>query len=682
MEKTRKFAVNFCLTKFAAKRNIPKKLVLLLMMLPLLAFAQNGGGLLSVSKQRLYDKEIEKQDFIKKLLKSCKAKTAVVEEWQDGTLKYVLTPKKGTGYIIYNYDIADEKQPRLFGSITDVKMLVVDNKTYYHGFSSYGYEYLVRQNGESVLNSAEMKNIEIKNFGGKSYISYNTGNFNNISDMNGKNIHYGSLPVGAKWVNAIQKGYTYSTLNGEKIKFYTQGTKGYFTNDMHSNVDENGKEIEGMRYYTQLLDGYSGLLYYPYSIKGWKKDKIPSKFGRAGETDNILRPVPEENRKSLNISISTANGDELFKDLFVSEEDIDKFYYNIDEQAFHYSSFDYKAMRTFERVISLRDSSLNIPAMFREAGYMREGDELTPYVRRTMLASVEPYVAGMDSAARYGSVGEEKIEERNYFGAYEYYRDLPADHKWSFNDVMGMNMAVVLDRESWLKKGYEVIDGYESGKYDGKNIEESAIRLDAIKFTTDDYTIKWIYSSTKDKDDKIAASTKDAKVKECAEMSSGLMSKMIDIFKGICQGIEQAEKDYSDRKEQAELDRQIAEAERRQRLAEQAERQRQQNAQTGIAIMQAVGNTLHGIFGGGKSSSKSSGYSGSSYSGGAVSGGTSSGSSSGSKLVTCSACGGTGKCNACRPYPGYASRGSTKPCKGCGGKVTCQYCGGAGKVRR
>lgn len=658
--------------------------ILILLMLPVLAFAQNTGGTFSISKQRLYDKEVEKQDFIKKLLKRWKAKAAIVEEWQDGTVKYVLTPKKGEGYTVYDFNNTDENQSWVFGNyVSDVKILTVDGKTYYHGFGPGGKEYLAGQNGKRVLNSSDMRNIEIKNYGGKNYISYDTGNFNNISDMNGKNIHYGSLPFGCRWVDALPEGETYSELNGEKIKFYTHGTRGYFTNDSRYNVDENGKEIPGIRFYTQLLDGKSGLLYYKFKIKEWKKDKVASKFGKAGETDDILYPVPE-NGESMSIDISTANGDTLIN-VFISEftDDTDKFYYNIDEQAFHYTYYDYKKSRQLERVISLRDSALNIPPTFREAGYLRDGDKLVPYVRRTMLSKAEPYVAGMDTTANFANEGERELEARNFWGAYEYYDKLPEDHKWTVRELVGMNMATLEHFGKQLNKGYEILDGYETGKYNDKylSVSDEEIRKDKVSYEYDDI-IKWGYTSLKEKNEKIAAAATDKNLKTAATTSAGVAEKLIGVYADLCKALDQAESDYSDRKAQAEADRQIAEAENRRRAAEQAELRRQQNAQAGTAIMQAVGNTLRGIFGGGSSSKRSSGYSGGGYSGGGAATGGSSAKSSGGNLVMCSACGGKGTCNACRPYPGYASRGSNKPCAACGGQVKCKYCGGVGKVRR
>ena len=54
-------------------------------------------------------------------------------------------------------------------------------------------------------------------------------------------------------------------------------------------------------------------------------------------------------------------------------------------------------------------------------------------------------------------------------------------------------------------------------------------------------------------------------------------------------------------------------------------------------------------------------------------------SSSSSSGKTCTACNGSGSCNACRGHKGLAVAGSTIKCKGCGGNGTCYICHGTGR---
>lgn len=95
------------------------------------------------------------------------------------------------------------------------------------------------------------------------------------------------------------------------------------------------------------------------------------------------------------------------------------------------------------------------------------------------------------------------------------------------------------------------------------------------------------------------------------------------------------------------------------------------------AIFGAVANTASNIAGGGTSNSQSVS---SGYTGGSSSSSASASSSATKTAQKCSACGGTGRCNACRNHIGRATASSKDktPCKGCGGNGKCYICGGSG----
>ncbi len=108
----------------------------------------------------------------------------------------------------------------------------------------------------------------------------------------------------------------------------------------------------------------------------------------------------------------------------------------------------------------------------------------------------------------------------------------------------------------------------------------------------------------------------------------------------------------------------------------QAERE-QSNAVLAAAILGAVGGTVSNIVGGGNGNQTNAGYVG----GAATS--TNAGTTKSASTKTapqCTACGGTGRCQACKNHPGRATANSKDKikCANCKGHITCQYCGGSG----
>ena len=114
-----------------------------------------------------------------------------------------------------------------------------------------------------------------------------------------------------------------------------------------------------------------------------------------------------------------------------------------------------------------------------------------------------------------------------------------------------------------------------------------------------------------------------------------------------------------------------------QRLQAQQERS---NAILGAALLGAISGTVSNIAGGGSSNQSSSGG----YVGGAATSASSAGSSqqtaSTKTAPLCSACNGTGRCQACKNHPGRATSNEKDKtqCKNCNGQIKCQYCGGSG----
>lgn len=339
----------------------------------------------------------------------------------------------------------------------------------------------------------------------------------------------------------------------------------------------------------------------------------------------------------------------------------------------------------------LADSTLDVPPLFADVMYKYDetSSQWKPYVRRTLFAPSEPYVAGMDTTASYRNPAERAIESNN-MSIFDIESAYGENHKWDERDLAYVDYFCTKEANKSLQRyffNYEFDQSFKrttaeianTGKKVIKDIDNN-VHLYALNVA------KRIYEQAKkdyaSKATVTLATDLIAMTDKKIEAAQQRAAQLVSIYK---LEIEQNEKNIQ-RKERNEAIR--AQQEEMARAAAAARQQAQETDRTTNAliigaVMRSVGNALGRALGGrsGGSNLRVNYVGGGGGYNAPVNGGTA-GTSSGAAVQTakkCGRCNGTGSCNACLGHPGKATAGSKSPnCSACHGSGRCTYCGGSG----
>lgn len=658
-----------CITTFGIKQKLTSLLIMACMM-PTSLHASYDGKATSISTKRLFEQEVQFAKELKKESKLYNSNCYQIEEWKDGTIKAIFYCKKdkrfAATYEMF-YAVDWNTKEKMFSSVPvcDVKMEKIGDKDFYVGLHS-SRKSLQRCDGKKLLDAVD--DYMVKDCNGKPLIISQKFSTYYVYDIDGNKIFKPQNKP--EWIAPVAKGETTIMVDGTPFIFYTNGEPGYFM-DGYNVLDENGSNVkhEGLKDYRPFINNKTGLMWRNYdSSTKWIVTHSATNWGGKTVETKILQPIQDFTDR-VYISMATPSGKVLFKDAF----DV---YYDSYEQSIHYKIFDGNSHRNLAGTYFLRDTTLNIPPMFSEVGYAKEGSVWKPYVRTSLFADPQPYIAGMDTIPRYANKGEREYEQNSPTSAMFYYTKLPKDHKWTIRELKGLNASVLQFVNTTSKSLlYEYLKSYTTGKYILQDVDESDFIKGLEETVENKYNIS-PYDDATSINEYAAKTSTNAQTREYAANAAKFIHEEKLKYINLVAACKEAKATHLRQKQMAAAQ---AEAARQQTIREMEKRQVQKaesEARQAAIIMQAVGNVLGNIF---SNTSKRNG--GTIYNGGASNTSTTTGNSTSSNLRTCIGCGGTGKCNACKNHPGLAVATGNKKCQRCHGDGLCPDCHGAGKRR-
>lgn len=645
----------------------------------------------------------EVAESAKKMKKQYKATRIELHQWTDNSINlavYFKPKKRSQTDILLGRTPKEEFMVRrpdgreLFGgsAITNAETASVDGKLLYHGYNTNtNRHYLETDEGKRILTSdgsiallddGEEKIWFTMSGTNPAFYNYEGGT---IFWISGTSTQIESTP-------AIAVGIKEVIVGGEKVPMYSPAYPKYFyaqTSDNYDYIHLATRDGERVGMIDPERDNFFPTPGAGYIISSYDPDidyytqKRYTEFG--GEM------------VQLNEIVTTAGGQPLkikgadTKEILSDASDIA---YNTYSHSITYNDYD-RTREANQGALFLRDSTLNIPPHFYEAGYRFNAstEKWEPWVRRKLYAKSEPYVPGMEETpVTYADEGEKMVNEGKYFEALiNYYMDLPEDHAFTKEELSLIGFAGISGGITRLEEAH----------YQGLISSDPALEIRSHQIAIESLE-KGLHTAPANFAKQLSerAIAKPAN-KEAATYAKALKTEMEETEKTLAVW----GNDIKARKEQYIADYEastraatsrnstytrtlpVASSSASTASVSGANSNSAANAALAAAVAGMVSRTISRAMGIG--ASRGNGFtvtytpgSSSVGAGAGVSSDASTGSSSsGASVKTaqkCTHCT-SGECQACKNHPGFATAGdSTHKCKVCGGNARCSYCGGSG----
>lgn len=645
----------------------------------------------------------EVAESAKKMKKQYKATRIELHQWTDNSINlavYFKPKKRSQTDILLGRTPKEEFMVRrpdgreLFGgnAITNAETASVDGKLLYHGYNTNtNRHYLETDEGKRILTSDG--SIALLDDGEEKIWFTMSGTNPAFYNYEGGTIFWiGGTSTQIESTPAIAGGIKEVIVGGEKVSMYSPAYPKYFyaqTSDNYDYIHLATRDGERVGMIDPERDNFFPTPGAGYIISSYDPDidyytqKRYTEFG--GEM------------VQLNEIVTTAGGQPLkikgadTKEILSDASDIA---YNTDSHSITYNDYG-RTREANQGAIFLRDSTLNIPPHFYEAGYRFNAstEKWEPWVRRKLYAKSEPYVPGMEETpVTYADEGEKMVNEGKYYEAlYNYYMKLPEDHKFTKDELSLINFAAIGGGITQLEQAH--YEGLLSPTPD-LAVRSYRLALDVINKNMHLYTTGYasqLYdraiASPANKD--VAAYAKSLKA-DLADTKSKLTT-WGDAIKAhkeqLIAEYEEANRASTPSASTYTRTLPVASSAATTSSVSGANSNSAANAALAAAVAGMVSRTISRAMGIG--ASRGNGFT-VTYTPGASSVGAGTGvisdastgsSSSGASVKTaqkCTHCT-SGECQACKNHPGFATAGdSTHKCKVCGGNARCSYCGGSG----
>lgn len=626
---------------------------------------------------------------LKEMKKTFEAEKVVPMHWSDGTDRLLLYYKKKKGEEYPTFTVRTLDGDYLMGRVTHVDKFSFEGRDYYYGrnMNEFSKNCVVTVDGKSIYSDG--CSFAIIDYEGDKVFTTSLGTSRIYYSLDGSRSFYGGDNA-FQYLPSVKPGVHSIPVGTEVIDMLSEGTDGFlYIDEMYEGLRFNYSSCQKLDGTKIDFAGTGSMSPFPakesgYMVSNKKFEPVIEIISRNIDGKSLIFKELRGFNDLSKYTLYTNNGKVVIKDGI----DIT---YSAPDHSIHYSVWDYDNHRKVRGAVFLRDSTLNIPPLFNEVAYNYDetAGKWKPYVRTELFGSFVPYTPGMDASPKYADEGEKLIDQGDYWKAvFDHYRILPDTHKWTAKEIALVNHAAMRYTKERLLGDLSRIEYTEHGISSTKSNADMARTF--IKYIDDgNYKTLLYYADQINK--KVAGLTKDAALKSFAEESSKMIADYETSVTDMAANIHSlyqamidadAKKSTTSTAVSTTFRDKVMEA-----TAATSHKQQYNNDFLMTGVMMLVNNAVRRVTGGGNVRGNSNlrvtyvpgGNPGQTYSAPVTTG---SESTSGAAVKTspkCSACGGTGSCNACRGHVGKATSGnSNRECSGCHGDGRCYICGGSG----